>query len=106
MSISRREILKLAAFVPLISISTFPGYSLLAPEGPKKARSNKGGSSSVNILLHGLFFLEFQDNDLIVAAPFYVKHRYFYRDHQNPTSLVCVSPAIDDFTDAPGSPLP
>lgn len=106
MSINRRELLKMAALSPLLSVRAFRCQTLIGTQGAKKAPFKKAANSSANVLLHGLFFMEFQDNDLIVAAPFYDPHRYFYRDHQNPKSLVCVNADLGDFTDGPGSPLP
>jgi len=50
----------------------------------------------VSILLHGLFFLEFQNNMLVVVSPDHNGHCYRYRDHGDPLGpLPSPNPVID-----------
>lgn len=52
-------------------------------------------STAVNILLHGFFFMEFQNDTLVAASPAFSDHHFLLRDHgsatlqpiQNPVDL-------------------
>ncbi|MBZ5523207.1 MAG: hypothetical protein LAP21_13300 [Acidobacteriia bacterium] len=77
MSVRRRQILKMIAFSPLVSLKSlamrpFDQVGHFPPSGP-----------AVNILLHGFFFMEFQEQDklLIVASPKYDNHHFLFRNH-------------------------
>lgn len=68
MPISRRQFLRTAAISSLVGFN--PSNLLYAAP-----------CNCVSILLHGFFFMEFQDNLLIVAAPHISGHQYLFRGH-------------------------
>lgn len=74
MTIPRRGILKMFALSPLFSIS-----SALASQSKRLVAPNV---HPVNILLHGFFFMEYDDTNkrLLVGSPFYVNHNVGYID--------------------------
>lgn len=67
MSMNRRAILK--------TLATVPAVSLLS------GVSGCDGGPYVNILLHGLFMMEFQENKLVIATPKFDGHEFGMRYH-------------------------
>jgi hypothetical protein len=67
MVMNRRAVLKTLAAVPAVSL--LPGLS------------GCDGGSYVNLLLHGLFMMEFNDNKLIIATPKVDGHIFKMRKH-------------------------
>jgi hypothetical protein len=92
MALNRRQLLKMAVATPFVSLATvrmhgLPWGAATIPEAPGAAWGSPTFMNSpcrcISILLHGLFFLEYQDNILVAAAPKTKlhEHRYFVRDH-------------------------
>lgn len=67
MAINRRAVLKTLAAAPAVSLLS--------------GLSGCDGRSYVNVLLHGLFIMEFNDNKLVVAAPKFGGHIFKMRKH-------------------------
>ena len=75
MSLSRRRFLKMLGASSALSFGTplLQVYSQTA-----------GPCSCVNILLHGFFFMEFQGDMLLIAAPTHQPHQFLFRDSGGP----------------------
>lgn len=77
MSIDRRQLCKMFALSPFLGLGGPGLLEGLAMAGPAPC-------DCVSVLLHGLFFLEFQNGMLIAASPEYTGHCVRYRDHGDP----------------------
>jgi len=71
MSLNRRHFLKMLGVGSILALSN-PLLEAYA--------STAGPCSCVNILLHGFFFMEFQDDMLLVASPKHQPHQVLFRD--------------------------
>lgn len=75
MSITRRHL-----------IETLGVSALLSPWADAESFQNSTApvAGTANLLFHGFFFFEFQDNNLIVASPAFVPHKLSSRNHGDP----------------------
>ncbi len=90
MTITRRKLLKTCALAPMLPVLTSPLVRGLI--------SNPPPPKQVFILLHGMFFLEFDtaNQKLIVAAPQHNGHWHYVRRHgQNNLTYLAGNPNID-----------
>ena len=78
MALDRRQILKLLAASPLSAFSSSL-YGWLPPK-------NTTPAGYAHVLLHGLFFMEYQKDCFAVASPKHDPHCFFYFDHNTPAS--------------------
>jgi hypothetical protein len=93
---NRRQLMKLLAASPFF----IPGSRNLFNNA---ALAFASPCNCVNILLHGLFFLEFQNNILVVVSPDHNGHCYRFRDHGGPLGpLPSPQPVIDLTTQLDG----
>lgn len=86
---TRRQLMKLFAASPLFASGSRTFFSGVA-------LAFSSSCNCVSILLHGLFFLEFQNSMLVVVSPDHNGHCYRFRDHGDPLGpLPTPNPVID-----------
>lgn len=85
MPLTRRELLKFTAALPLLHTAAFRSFSAI---------QGVVARDHADILLRGLFFMEYQTdkNLFIVASPKHDKHCFLYRDNVTPHSPGAHSP--------------
>lgn len=77
MEINRRRLLKALALAPFASFGS--------PEASSMVWGSHGSCNCINVLLHGFWFMEIQDNMLVAASPALANgHHFRFRDKGMP----------------------
>lgn|ERR1051326_3297971 len=88
---NRRQLMKLLAASPFFMPGSWNFFN-------SSALAFASSCNCVSILLHGLFFLEFQSNMLVVVSPDHNGHCYRFRDHRGPLGPLASPDSVIDLT--------